>query len=227
MTRTLPDLQPTPTITLRAAAPSLFADRRSYLSIARPTLLLRYPDGSSSAPLTYDVVIRRPIDGAAIAAYFDRDGVRHVYLRSAIRPPIELRRQHYPHSRDGSHQAVIWELPAGLVEMEEQPEAAAARELGEELGFDVTAEDMQPLGWTFLNPSVIAERLWFFAVQVRPAARRTPTEDGSALERHAAITSLPLLDALEHCRRGHICDAKTELGLQRLLHVGEEVSWHA
>ena len=58
--------------------------------------------------------------------------------------------------------------------------------------------------------------LFFFAVGVDPRSRSVPTEDGSALERAAAILALPLEDAIEHCRSGAIRDAKTELALRRL-----------
>ena len=47
---------------------------------------------------------------------------------------------------------------------------------------------MRPLGaWTFPVPGMIAERHLYFSVEVDPRARATPTEDGSALERAAAI----------------------------------------
>ncbi len=80
---------------------------------------------------------------------------------------------------------------------------------------------MQALGpWTFPAPGIIGERHLFFHVSVDPAARGVPTEDGSALERAAAIVPVPLADAIEHCRRGHVPDAKTELGLRRLAEIG-------
>jgi ADP-ribose pyrophosphatase len=41
-------------------------------------------------------------------------------------------------------------------------------------------------------------------------------EDGSALERGASVLALALPEAIEHCKTGAICDAKTELGLRRL-----------
>ena len=211
-------LPPTPDIRLNWRAHWPKPTESTFLHVTQTEISLRYPDGSASSPGVYDTVIRQPIDGAAIVAYFDDDsGLRHVYLRSSIRPAIELRGAHYSHYRNWSHRAVLWELPAGFVELGEQPSHAAARELGEELGFDAPPSDMQPLGgWTFLNPSVLAEQLWFFAIRVDPTSRRTPSEDGSDLERHAAIITLPLDDALEHCQHSHICDAKTELGLMRL-----------
>ena len=70
--------------------------------------------------------------------------------------------------------------------------------------------------WTFPAPGIIGERHLFFHVEVDPGSRGTPGEDGSALEAGAAILAIPVADALEHCRRGALLDAKTELGLRRL-----------
>ena len=185
-----------------------------FLNLRRLDLTARYPDGTESAPFSYDVAARDALDAVVIAAHFVAGGVRHVYLRSAARPPCALRPVPPVHS------GALWELPAGLVEPEEEPASAAARELTEELGFAASSRDMQALGeWTFPAPGIIGERHIFYAVQVDPLARAEPTEDGSALERSAAIVALPVADAIEHCRRGAIRDAKTELGLRRLAEI--------
>jgi ADP-ribose pyrophosphatase len=182
-----------------------------FFDVRRLELVARYPDGSASAPFRYDIGAREAIDAVVMAAHYLDGGVRHVYLRTALRPPCALRP--VPPAHSGS----LWELPAGLVEPGEDPAAAAAREVDEELGFAVTAEQMRPLGpWTFPAPGIIGERHIFFHVEVAPHTRATPGEDGSALERHAAIVAVPLSEAIEHCRAGAIPDAKTELGLRRL-----------
>ena len=183
-----------------------------FLDMRRLDLVAHYPDGTESAPFPYDVAARRALDAVIIAACYVEDGVRQVFLRSAVRPPCALRP--VPPQHDGA----LWELPAGLVEAGEEPAAAAARELEEELGFAASAKDMRPLGeWTFPAPGMIGERHLYYVVDVDPATRTLPTEDGSALERAASILALPVEDALEHCRRGDIRDAKTELALRRLL----------
>jgi ADP-ribose pyrophosphatase len=182
-----------------------------FLDVRRLDLIAAYPDGTESPQFSYDVAARGALDAVVMAAHFVDNGVGHVYLRSAVRPPCALR-PIAPH-----HDGLLWELPAGLVESGEDPAAAAARELAEELGFAVEASAMVPLGeWTFPAPGIIGERHVFFSVLVDPRARVEPTEDGSALERAAVVVSIPIADALQHCRLGAIRDAKTELALRRL-----------
>ncbi|MGH7440747.1 MAG: NUDIX hydrolase, partial [Polyangiaceae bacterium] len=191
-----------------------------FLNLRRLEIVTRYADGTASAPFRYDVATRRALDAVVIAAHFDGPqnphdphgpGGRQVYLRSAIRPPCALRP--IPPHHDGS----LWELPAGLVEPGEDPVDAAVRELEEELGFRAPSSAIHLLGeWSFPSAGIIGERHIYVAVQVDPAARGVPTEDGSALERAAAILAVPLDQALAHCRSGAIRDTKTELGLRRL-----------
>jgi len=197
-------------------------DQTGFLRLVRRRYRAIYPDGTQSAPFLYDAVDRNAIDAVVIAAHFVApDGARRVFLRSAFRPPLTLRdRAHSPlpgEACDGH----LWELPAGLVESNERSPAgvvhAAQRELLEELGFEVGLGALSPLGHsTFPAPGFVAERHFFFEVQVDPKARREPELDGSALEHFGAVIELPLAEALELCRSGAIEDAKTELALRRL-----------
>ncbi|MDP9001498.1 MAG: NUDIX hydrolase [Myxococcota bacterium] len=206
---------PTPPAIRIAVARDRTAESRAtggFLNVRRLDLVARYPDGTESSPFAYDVAARTALDAVVLAAHFVEAGVRHVFLRSAVRPPCALR------PVAPTHDGALWELPAGLVEPGENPVATAVRELGEELGFAASPTDMLPLGgWTFPSPGMIGERHIFYAVEVDGRAHPTPTEDGSALERAAAILALPVVEAIEHCRLGAIRDAKTELGLRRLL----------
>jgi ADP-ribose pyrophosphatase len=70
--------------------------------------------------------------------------------------------------------------------------------------------------YTYPVPAMIAERHVYFHVEVEEGARGTPLEDGSALERHALVTTAAVDDVLDWCRRGWVRDAKTELALRRL-----------
>ncbi len=191
-----------------------------FLRVIRRRYLAHYPSGQTSEPFVYDEVGRRALDAAVIAAHFrTSEGVRHVYLRSAVRPPVASRSAFATH--EAPHTGSLWELPAGLVEPDEnRPGGApqtARRELHEELGFEVDVDRVRALGpSTFPTPGVLAERHFFFEVEVDPTRRGEPVLDGSALEVGAAIVDLPVGEALELCRRGIIEDSKTELGLRRL-----------
>lgn len=194
-----------------------------FLRLIRRRYRARYPDGSVSAPFVYDLIDRAAVDAVVLVAhYLDAAGVRRVFLRSCVRPPVggrEAARSPYP-ERDPA-EGMLWELPAGLVEPSEQsPDGlvhAAQRELAEELGFSVAPSAFSELGASvFPVPAMIAERLYFFEVTVDPAARGEPHLDGSALERFGAVVAIPLVDALERCRRGTLMDGKTELALRRL-----------
>jgi ADP-ribose pyrophosphatase len=193
-----------------------------FLRVVRRKLRARYPDGTTSQPFVYDEVDRRSIDAVVIAAYYRGDGGEPwVYLRTALRPPVVFRDPARSPTRSIDPHGSIWELPAGLVEPSEQsPEgvrACAARELEEELGFHATPATLAELGpSSFLAPGFIAERHFFFAVEVAPGERREPSLDGSALEAFGVVHALPLESALACCRDGRIIDEKTEIGLRRL-----------
>lgn len=205
-------LPPPPRITLRITRDRTATSGASggFLDVRRLDLVARHPDGTESAPFSYDIAVRASLDVAVILAHFEVDGVPHVFLRSSVRPPLALREIAPPH--DGG----TWELPAGLVDPGESPAEAAARELEEELGFRLAASAMRPLGPASAPVAGMCAELHFhFSVAVDPSARGAPTEDGSALERGAAIVAVPLADALAHCRSGAIADAKTELALRR------------
>jgi ADP-ribose pyrophosphatase len=94
----------------------------------------------------------------------------------------------------------------------------AAREIREELGFDVKLEQLRELGASmFPVPAFIAERLYFFEVEVDPAAQVEPSLDGSALERFGEVVALPLAEILARCQAGTLYDLKTELAVRRLI----------
>ena len=197
-------------------------DGAGFLRLIRRRYRVSYPDGSHSPPFVYDAIDRAAIDAVVIAAHFaDARGVRRVFLRSAMRPPLTLRdRAHSPLPEEACDGA-LWELPAGLVEPDERNPGgvarAARRELHEELGFAVTLESLHAHGpITLPAPGFDAERHFFFEVAVEPSTRGEPLLDGSALERCAVIVHVPLDEALEMCRSGAIEDSKTELALRRL-----------
>lgn len=189
-------------------------EREGFLTLHRRELAV--VDGQrTSASFRYDMVTRRALDAAIMAAHHvDASGARFVYLRSAVRPPVALR------PIEPTMPGVLWELPAGLIEPGEAPPVAAARELEEELGFRVSPSAMEPLGpRAFPAPGFIGELHFYFHVRVDPRSRLEPIGDGSPLEDGARVVSVPLEQALDACRAGEILDAKTELALRRLAEI--------
>jgi ADP-ribose pyrophosphatase len=216
-----PRLPPLPAIELELVEDLSPEQPPGFLRLVRRQFRARYPDGSVSAPFVYDEVDRRAIDAVVIAAHFRRDGAPWVYLRSALRPPLVFRDPARSPSADIDPRGSIWELPAGLVEPGEQSldgvRHSASRELAEELGFRVAPADFVELGpSSFPGPGFIAERHYFFAVEVDPNLGGQPDLDGSPLEVGGVIGAIPLELALQLCRDGGIIDEKTELGLRRL-----------
>jgi ADP-ribose pyrophosphatase len=197
-----------------------FLRRRSHL------VRLREPDGTPTEALVYDEVDREAIDAVVVAAHFlgeDEAGNerRFVVLRSAARPPI-MGRDATRSPIDEPDNRGLWELPAGLVEPDEQSRAGllrcASRELEEETGFAVEPSQLEPLGPpTYPAPGMVAERHFFFEVEVDPRTQREPSLDGSPLEQVGQLIAIPLTTALQAAREGHLEDAKTELGLRRLV----------
>jgi ADP-ribose pyrophosphatase len=196
-----------------------------FLIVRREVYRLRYDDGERSEPFVYDTAHRTRLDAVVIAAHFRApDGRRLVYLRSALRPPVATRPAEARPLPEADDLGSLWELPAGLVEEDERtPEglrSCAARELHEELGFEIDPARLLPLGpSSFPAPGVIGERHFYFHVEVEPAARTSPREDGSPLERHAAVIAVPVEQLLAVARAGGLEDAKTELGVRRLAEV--------
>lgn len=200
-------------------------DGDGFLRLRRRRLKVRRADGSESAPFVYDSVDRRALDAVVVAAHYrDDDGTRWVYLRSALRPPAALRPPECRPLPEKDTLGSLWELPAGLVELDECSSEGlvrcAARELEEELGFDVEPRHFAGLGpATFPSAGVVGERHHFFHVEVAPGTRGKPSEDGSALEAEALVVAVPVAEALDLVRGGAIEDGKTELGLRRLAEI--------
>jgi ADP-ribose pyrophosphatase len=195
-----------------------------FLRLKRHRLRIRREDGSESRAFVYDSVHRPALDAVVVVAHFAREGRRMVYLRSAIRPPAALRPLNCRPLPEAATLGSLWELPAGLVEPDECRLGAlgltrsAARELEEEIGIALEPEAMRPLGpATFPSAGVIGERHHFFEAEVDPGTRRTPGEDGSALEEAAAIVEVELEQALDMLRSGAIEDGKTEIALRRFV----------
>jgi ADP-ribose pyrophosphatase len=223
-------LPPLPTATLEILR-ELPTHERGFLALRRQQMRLWYADGTPSEPFVYDTIERAALDAVVIVAHCrDADGRRSVFLRSAVRPPIATRPNGAAPSASGAtllsaERAVLWEMPAGLVELHEVGETGlvqcAARELWEELGIRAPENAFRRLGPPlFAEPGTIGEQNHYFELRVDPSQRERPAEDGSVLEQRALVALVGVDEALELVAQGLIADAKTEIALRRLADLG-------
>jgi ADP-ribose diphosphatase len=133
-----------------------------------------------------EVVEHRP--GAAVVAVDDEQQVLLV-------------RQHRP--AVGAH---VLELPAGIVDPDEEPIACARRELEEETGY--TPESLELLARFYTSPGFCTEVLYVYAAHGLRACRAQRDE-----EEELELVRLPLSEALQRVLETELSDAKTITGL--------------
>ncbi len=105
--------------------------------------------------------------------------------------------------------AWVLEIPAGKLDPDDHdPEAAARRELREEIGA-IDAE-LFDLGSTYVSPGYTSERIHLFAAEGILFGERTPH---GLEEESAEIVRVPWEEALNMLDRGQIADAKTQIAL--------------
>lgn len=104
----------------------------------------------------------------------------------------------------------MWEIPAGMRDVADEPaETTARRELAEEAG--LVASHWRYLGSMASAPGITNSTVEIFVccgLSQVAVERHGPEED------HMELRWLSLSDALDECRRGHITDSKTLIGLQ-------------
>ncbi len=100
----------------------------------------------------------------------------------------------------------LLELCAGTIDKGEEPEAAAHRELREEVG--VTAARLEKLTEFYVSPGFLTEKMHLFlAAELTEVGQALEPDEILTIERH----SIPAL--LEMIRLGEIRDAKTIIGI--------------
>ncbi|MCL4304257.1 MAG: NUDIX hydrolase [Anaerolineae bacterium] len=115
--------------------------------------------------------------------------------------------------RAGTEEWLI-ELPAGSLEVGENPDLAAPRELLEETGD--RAATWQKLDGFYASPGILTEYLHLYL-----ATDLTPGPNQLEFDEHIELLTVPWAEAVAMIRRGEIKDAKTIAGLLRAgLHLG-------
>lgn len=99
---------------------------------------------------------------------------------------------------------LLWEAPAGKLELGEDPLHSAIRELSEETGF--TAQEVIPMGKMYSSPAIMSEIIYLYAATGLTAGKIHPDDD-EFLQR----TRIPFEKALQMVDNGEITDGKTQL----------------
>lgn len=189
------------------------------------------PDDDASAERDSDrtVIIeslRRVYSGflsidEAVVSYPRHDGSRQTVTRQSMERGdsvavaiVDRRRrkiwltEQFRYSTLSKDTGWIMEIPAGMIERDEKPDAAARREAFEETGFALTT--LETIATLYVSPGGTSERVILFyatvdgRVQDLAAAEkeRDPDEDIKLVEQN-------LDDFFDACRRGRVNDAKT------------------
>lgn len=96
----------------------------------------------------------------------------------------------------------LWELPAGILEADEDPAFCASRELTEETGY--TAETVEPLGKFFPGPGTNDERMFAFL-----ATGLTAGEQDLETYEEITVETMPADEVRRMVIDGRIHDGKT------------------
>jgi len=144
---------------------------------------VRLPSGRTT---TREIVEHR---GAVVIVALDDQ--ERVLLVRQYRKPVEK---------------TLLELPAGTLEVSENPEDCAFRELQEETGY--RAATLETLATFYAAPGYCDEHLYLYL-----ATDLHREVIGAAEDESIEVVLLPLDEALSRVRRGEICDAKSIAGL--------------
>jgi 8-oxo-dGTP pyrophosphatase MutT (NUDIX family) len=108
--------------------------------------------------------------------------------------------------------AVVWEIPAGLRDVEGEPtEETARRELAEEVGLRAGA--LEHLVTFHNSPGFSDEAV---VVYVARDLSEVPDDRQGAEEQHMLVARIPLAEAQSMVREGRITDAKSVIALLAL-----------
>lgn len=108
---------------------------------------------------------------------------------------------------------VLFEIPAGKLDPGEAPEAAAARELGEEAG--VTAEKLTLLCTMYPTPGYTNEKIYIYFAEGGRRGEAHPDEGEFVVSEF-----VPLGEAERWLKEGKLNDAKTIVAIQAYLLSG-------
>jgi nudix-type nucleoside diphosphatase (YffH/AdpP family) len=111
-------------------------------------------------------------------------------------------------------QTDILEIPAGLLEPGESPEAAARREAAEETGLNLGALELVGTFWT--SPGISTERITLFLAAYHSGDRVGPGGGLAQEHENISVLELSIQDAVAEMDRGQAVDMRVYTLLQAL-----------
>ena len=112
---------------------------------------------------------------------------------------------------------VLYELPAGTLEMGEDPDTCAARELKEETGY--VCENLRRLFKCYLAPGYSTEVIHFYlATDLKPGVCWTDQDE------FIDVLKVTIGNAMQMIETNEIDDAKTICGILMLIRLGKKFS---
>ena len=148
-----------------------------------------------------DKVVRLPDDRFAHRDVVTYPGGAVCIVAVTADNRVVLVRQYRP-----APETVMLEIPAGRRDPRERFLTAARRELREETGY--VADSWKKCVEFWPSPGFVDERLTLYIAR---GLQSGPTEMDS--DEFISPTLMPVAEAIERCRDGHIHDAKTLVGL--------------
>ena len=106
-------------------------------------------------------------------------------------------------------QREMLEIPAGTLEIGEDPALCAVRELKEETGY--SALNWETIGKLYPSPGYSTEQMWFYLARDLTASVAAPEDDESL-----QLEIVPFAEAVDKIERGEIVDAKSIVALLRV-----------
>lgn len=179
-------------------------------------------DGSRSPVYRVDVIDRPKLDAVAVLVYRRGEKGLEVLLRQNLRPAAYFRAGKPMTVPDPRRYLALEEIVAGLLEPSDQGiaglKARAVEEVREEGGYSVRPDEIELLGGPYFPvPGILSEKIFLSAVDVTGKAQGSAATDGSPLEEGGRTRWELMETVLDSCRKGEICDGKTELAITRLL----------
>ena len=169
--------------------------------IEEATLRFQKFNGQMSEPVRRLVFER---GDSAAALLFNRDAQRVILINQFRYPTYE------------KGQGWLYEVVAGVIDANEQPEESIRREVREEIGYE--ANELTHIATFYVSPGGTSERIILFYGEVGDADRVSAGGGLASEHEDIQLVELTLPDLWRALENGDIVDAKTLVAAQWLQH---------